>query len=121
MCFAPTYEQHGAPLLYAGEKIMLTAAQEELATLYCETAPEFRTSKLFVDNFMADWSALLAQSSTTQPSDLSLCNFSRIAEAVRQRIEQQVSVMPVVQDGPRNRWIGTAGFEAGRFRSEGFC
>lgn len=59
--FAPAYEQHHVPMIYAGEEVPLNSEQEELASFYAaipEDGPQLgnpTTKKVFQENFFYDF------------------------------------------------------------------
>eukprot|EP01124_Arcella_intermedia_P022303 TRINITY_DN328_c0_g1_i4.p1 TRINITY_DN328_c0_g1~~TRINITY_DN328_c0_g1_i4.p1 ORF type:complete len:933 (+),score=218.51 TRINITY_DN328_c0_g1_i4:211-3009(+) len=63
--FGPDYEPHGIPILYDGEKVKLTPAQEEWATYFARYLDTDHMKKdQFRKNFWKEWKAVLGKNTT---------------------------------------------------------
>jgi DNA topoisomerase-1 len=65
--FTPDYEPHNVKLLYDGEPVELTPAQEEVASFYAAMPPDGpqlgnpKTAKVFNANFFGDFKVPLRE------------------------------------------------------------
>ena len=58
--FPPLYEPHNIPVIYKGDKIQLSAAAEEIATIYAKLSENpIIENKTFRTNFWNDWQKIL--------------------------------------------------------------
>lgn len=82
--FPSDYEPHGVPLLYAGRRVRLTPAQEEIATLYARLldTPHVRNA-VFKRNFWAGFRAALGRGHVVRSLDG--CDFTMIQQHLRDR------------------------------------
>lgn len=75
--FPPLYEPHNIPVIYKGDKIQLSAAAEEIATIYAKLSENpIIENKTFRTNFWNDWQKILKKD--TPIKNLDDCNFSLI-------------------------------------------
>ena len=80
--FPPLYEAHKMPLTYDGEKIVLPADCEEVATMFAAMInTDYAKKEIFQKNFMKSWRRLLKSHTETEHIKyFNKCDFSRIAE-----------------------------------------
>ncbi|KAL1529831.1 hypothetical protein AB1Y20_000763 [Prymnesium parvum] len=78
--FPPLYEPHGKTFKYAREKVELTPAQEEVATMFAAMiSTDYAKKEVFRRNFMESWKPLLKTTGLHKKiTDLSKCDFSAI-------------------------------------------
>jgi DNA topoisomerase I len=77
---APEYQPHGIPVLYNGNKLVLTPLAEEFATAYARYIDtSYITLKSFNKNFLKSWNKILKKEGITTIDSLSNCDFSAIA------------------------------------------
>ncbi|KAF4401902.1 hypothetical protein G4B88_017414 [Cannabis sativa] len=75
--FPPPYQPHGVKMLYNGKPVVLTPAQEEVATMFAVMKDtEYALKKVFRENFWNDWRKLLGKGHIIQKLDL--CDFTPI-------------------------------------------
>ncbi|KAF5727929.1 DNA topoisomerase 1 -like protein [Tripterygium wilfordii] len=77
--FPPPYKPHGIKMLFKGQPVDLTPAQEEVATMYAvmrET--DYYTKPKFQENFWTDWRKILGKNHVIQ--NLKDCDFTPIYE-----------------------------------------
>lgn len=77
--FPPPYKPHGVRMLYNGQPVDLTPAQEEVATMFAvmkET--DYATKPKFIENFMNDWREILGKKHVIKKFEL--CDFTPIYE-----------------------------------------
>jgi DNA topoisomerase-1 len=86
--FPPAYEPHMQPVIYNGQRILLTAEQEEYATMYAKYYDtEYIKSERFRKNFWKDWSKILGKEHPIK--DIDGCNFKLIYDFIVARKEKQ--------------------------------
>lgn len=96
--FVAPYERHNVPLLYDGQPVELTAAQEELATFFASMpldGPQLgnqKTAKVFIKNFFEDFKAALGSKHVIR--DFEKCNFDHI----RKHLELQKNLRKAATD-----------------------
>ncbi|XP_002978794.2 DNA topoisomerase 1 beta [Selaginella moellendorffii] len=75
--FPPAYQPHGVKMLYNGEPVDLTPAQEEVATMYAVMKDtDYATQAKFNSNFWQDWKKILGSNHVIKK--LELCDFTPI-------------------------------------------
>ena len=86
--FPPAYAPHKIPILYNGKPIILTANQEEYATIFARyIGTDYYENKTFKKNFFSDWKTLFDKN--TDIRDINLCNFSKIKAYLDKKKEDQ--------------------------------
>ena len=86
--FPPKYVPHGIPIVYKGEKVILSSEQEEYATIfsrYIDT--EYYKGDKFKKNFWKDWKVILGKNHIIQ--DLENCDFSLIYKYILELREKK--------------------------------
>lgn len=85
--FPAPYAVHGIPITYGARSLVLTAEQEEAATLFAELLRRGEpacTDAVFRANFFASWRALLQQTAEgAMVHDLDKCDLSPLVEGLR--------------------------------------
>ncbi|KQJ95390.1 DNA topoisomerase 1 beta [Brachypodium distachyon] len=135
--FPPPYSPHGVKMLYNGQPVELTPAQEEVATMFAVMKDtEYATKKTFIDNFFGDWRKILGKNHVIKKFEL--CDFTPIYEwhlrekekkkqmtseekkALREeKLKQEEKFMWAVVDGTREK-VGNFRVEPpGLFRGRG--
>ncbi|XP_062102050.1 DNA topoisomerase 1 alpha-like isoform X1 [Humulus lupulus] len=75
--FPPAYQPHGVKMLYNGKPVVLTPAQEEVATMFAVMKDtEYALKEVFRENFWNDWRKLLGKNHVIQKLDF--CDFTPI-------------------------------------------
>ena len=99
--FAEDYVPHGVPLRYNGKAVTdLTADQEEAATFFAAMDPEGmhlgnpKTAKIFIQNFWADFRALLTPAQKKLLKDFDKCDF----EPIRRHLNEQKVIKKAISD-----------------------
>lgn len=104
--FPDPYQPHRIPLLYMGQEIALTPAQEEAATFFAATDPDGMhlgnpaTAKIFIDNFFADFVAMVKKDknpATAVIKDFKHCDFG----PMRRHLAEQKMIRKAVTDAER--------------------
>lgn len=88
--FQPPYKEHGIPLIYDKEPIILDPVSEEYATIYSKFIDtEYVKSAKFNKNFFRDWKHYLKKGGFNDIiKDFSLCDFTLIYEHVLKEKEE---------------------------------
>ena len=87
--FPDEYQPHQIPVLYKGEKIILSPDAEEFATIYSKYIDsEYIQNKKFNKNFWNDWKKYLV--STPKITNLEDCDFSLIRKHVIEQKEKKL-------------------------------
>jgi len=87
--FPDEYQPHQIPILYKGEKIILSPDAEEFATIYSKYIDtEYIQNKKFNKNFWNDWKKYLV--STPKITNLEECDFSLIRKHVIEQKEKKL-------------------------------
>ena len=87
--FPDEYQPHQIPILYKGEKIILSPDAEEFATIYSKYIDtEYIQNKKFNKNFWNDWKKYLV--STPKITNLEDCDFSLIRKHVIEQKEKKL-------------------------------
>ena len=101
MSFAEDYVPHGVPLRYNGKAVTdLTADQEEAATFFAAMDPDGmhlgnpKTAKIFIQNFWADFRALLTPAQKKLLKDFDKCDF----EPIRRHLNEQKVIKKAISD-----------------------
>ncbi|XP_051201318.1 DNA topoisomerase 1 beta [Lolium perenne] len=77
--FPPPYSPHGVKMLYNGQPVELTPAEEEVATMFAVMKDtEYAGKKTFIDNFFGDWRKVLGKNHIIKKFEL--CDFTPIYE-----------------------------------------
>ena len=89
--FPPEYVPHGLPLIYAGEKIKLEPAAEEVATFFAGViGTDHAENKVFQTNFFKDFLEVLRTCKTKYPiKEFSKCDFSLITNHLNELKEKR--------------------------------
>jgi len=96
--FPDLYQPHGIQMLYNGEPVEITPAQEEAATFFAATDPEGmhlgnpKTAKIFIKNFFADFRAVLGRRHIIK--DFTKCDF----EPIRRHLNEQKIIKKAITD-----------------------
>ena len=86
--FPKEYIQNNVPLIYNGEKIILSKENEEIAFLYAKYIDtEYVLNNTFNKNFFNDWKKSLGKNNIIQ--NLSLCDFSLMKEYLNNEKEKK--------------------------------
>ena len=99
--FPEAYQPHGVALLYDGQPVALTPLQEEAATFFAATDPDGmhlgnpKTAKIFIQNFFADFKAVLGKGSVIR--DFKKCDF----EPIRRHLNEQKIIRKAITDQER--------------------
>eukprot|EP00980_Cylindrotheca_fusiformis_P016400 scaffold4887_cov118-Cylindrotheca_fusiformis.AAC.10 len=99
--FPEDYEPHGIKMLYDGEPVDLTPAQEEAATFFAAMDPEGmhlgnpKTGKIFIKNFFADFKQILGKGHVIK--DFKKCDFGPI----RRHLNEQKIIRKAITDEER--------------------
>ena len=77
--FPPPYQPHGVKMLYNGKPVVLTPAEEEIATMFAVMKDtEYASKPKFIENFWHDWKQVLGTGHVIQKFEL--CDFTPIYE-----------------------------------------
>lgn len=77
--FPPPYKPHGVKMLYNGQPVDLTPAQEEVATMFAVMKEsDYAGKQTFIDNFFTDWRKILGKNHIIKKFEL--CDFTPIYE-----------------------------------------
>ena len=76
--FPAAYVPHGLPFKYDGSELVLTAEQEEVASMWALMPENFQQLPTFAKNFFRDFKALFPKDSKLK--ELAKCDFSAIAK-----------------------------------------
>lgn len=90
--FPPEYEPHGVKMKYDGREVELTAAEEEVATMFAVMSEtDYFTKPKFRENFWADFRQVLRENSGkhTVMKDLEKCDFSPISEHFKAKKDKE--------------------------------
>lgn len=94
--FPPPYEPHGIKMLYDGQPVDLTPAQEEVATFFAVLIEsDHAKNKTFCKNFFKDWKKLLGKKHAIKHFEL--CDFSPIHSWYQEKKER------IKEERKRNR------------------
>ncbi|AYV77959.1 MAG: dna topoisomerase 1b [Edafosvirus sp.] len=90
--FPEEYKQHGTPIIYKDEKIVLNKNAEEYATLYAKyIETEYFKNKIFNKNFWNDWKKVLDDNRIQSLED---CNFKLIYDHIMIEKEKRKAMTP---------------------------
>ena len=96
--FPEEYQPHGVKMLYDGQPVSLTPAQEEAATFFAAMDPEGmhlgnpKTAPIFIKNFMQDFKAILGKKHVIQKFEK--CDF----EPIRRHLNEQKIIKKAITD-----------------------
>lgn len=99
--FPEEYQPHGVNMLYDGEPVELTPAQEEAATFFAAMDPDGmhlgnpKTAPIFIKNFFADFRAVLGKKHIIK--DFKKCDF----EPIRKHLNEQKIIRKAISDKER--------------------
>ena len=86
--FPPKYIAHGIPILYNGQKIVLSPEAEEYATIFARYIDsEYYKDNKFKKNFFKDWQKILGKDHIIK--DLEHCDFSLIYKSILDNREKK--------------------------------
>ena len=91
--FPPPYEPHGIKMLYDGNPVDLTPAQEEIATMFAVMKDsDYATKPRFLKNFWDDWKPYLGENHVIKKFEL--CDFTPIYEWHAREKERKKNLSP---------------------------
>jgi DNA topoisomerase-1 len=99
--FPDEYVPHGVKMLYDGQPVELTPAQEEAATFFAGMDPEGmhlgnpKTAPIFIKNFFADFRQILGKKHIIK--DFKKCDF----EPIRKYLNEQKIIKKAISDKER--------------------
>ena len=99
--FPEEYQPHGVKMLYDGEPVDLTPAQEEAATFFAAMDPEGmhlgnpKTAPIFIKNFFSDFREVLGKKHIIR--DFKKCDF----EPIRKHLNEQRIIRKAISDKER--------------------
>lgn len=99
--FPEEYQPHGVKMLYDGEPVDLTPAQEEAATFFAAMDPDGmhlgnpKTAPIFIKNFFADFREILGKKHIIK--DFKKCDF----EPIRKHLNEQKIIRKAISDKER--------------------
>lgn len=99
--FPEEYQPHGVKMLYDGEPVDLTPAQEEAATFFAAMDPDGmhlgnpKTAPIFIKNFFADFREVLGKKHVIK--DFKKCDF----EPIRKHLNEQKIIRKAISDKER--------------------
>jgi len=86
--FPPKYIPHGIPILYNGQKVVLSPEAEEYATIFSRYIDsEYYKDNKFKKNFWKDWQPILGKDHIIK--DLEHCDFSLIYKSILDNREEK--------------------------------
>lgn len=86
--FPPKYIPHGIPVLYNGQKVVLSPEAEEYATIFARYIDsEYYKDNKFKKNFFKDWQKILGKDHIIK--DLEHCDFSLIYKSILDNREKK--------------------------------
>ena len=99
--FPEEYKPHGVKMLYEGQPVDLTPAQEEAATFFAAMDPDGmhlgnpKTAPIFIKNFFADFREILGKKHIIK--DFKKCDF----EPIRRYLNEQKIIRKAISDKER--------------------
>lgn len=99
--FPEEYKPHGVKMLYDGEPVDLTPAQEEAATFFAAMDPDGmhlgnpKTAPIFIKNFFSDFREVLGKKHVIK--DFKKCDF----EPIRRYLNEQKIIRKAISDKER--------------------
>ena len=111
VAFPEEYEPHKVKMLYDGEPVDLTPAQEEAATFFAAMDPDGmhlgnpKTAPIFIKNFFADFREILGKKHII--TDFKKCDF----EPIRKHLNEQKIIRKAISDKERlvNKYVSFEG------------